>query len=196
MSSPALAEPTKRRGIVRYETNPFTRDLTIKTRTKALTVATSSAILVDKKDGTEKAGEVRYAQLQEVDETQFVKIFGLTLGLWMELNKPGSDMFIILLRAIQKRPMKDAVYMDAQTAKMLSAEITGKPLSDATFFRGMAELRKKEVIADSVHQNLVFINPAVAFNGDRARFMLELRKKSPAPIDEAKGHLQAEADEG
>ena len=50
-------------------------------------------------------------------------------------------------------------------------------LSAPIFYRGIKELVEKKIIAKSVDKIVFYINPAVFFNGDRARFVTEVIKK-------------------
>ncbi|HDS4830685.1 TPA: hypothetical protein QHW90_004614, partial [Citrobacter koseri] len=50
-------------------------------------------------------------------------------------------------------------------------------LSESIFYRGIKELIEKRIIAKTNEKNWYFINPAIVFNGDRARFVSEIRKK-------------------
>ncbi|MBL1506096.1 hypothetical protein ELC70_28465, partial [Klebsiella pneumoniae] len=44
-------------------------------------------------------------------------------------------------------------------------------------YRGIKELIEKRIIAKTNEKNWYFINPAIVFNGDRARFVSEIIKK-------------------
>ncbi|EFU43972.1 hypothetical protein HMPREF9539_05537, partial [Escherichia coli MS 110-3] len=50
-------------------------------------------------------------------------------------------------------------------------------LSSPIFYRGIKELIEKKIIAKSVDKIVFYINPAIFFNGDRARFVTEVIKK-------------------
>ncbi|MBL1736086.1 hypothetical protein ELE00_34720, partial [Klebsiella pneumoniae] len=50
-------------------------------------------------------------------------------------------------------------------------------LSESIFYRGIKELIEKRIIAKTNEKNWYFINPAIVFNGDRARFVSEIIKK-------------------
>lgn len=52
----------------------------------------------------------------------------------------------------------------------------------------MAELTEKKFVAPSTDMNLWFINPAIFFNGDRIRFVTELRRRKVS----AQERLEAE----
>ena len=67
----------------------------------------------------------------------------------------------------------NALWKKAQNiAKTLDFE-----LSAPIFYRGIKELVEKKIIAKSVDKIVFYINPAIFFNGDRARFVTEVIKK-------------------
>ncbi|WGL26581.1 hypothetical protein OWC53_14505 [Pectobacterium brasiliense] len=50
-------------------------------------------------------------------------------------------------------------------------------MSESIFYRGIKELIEKRIIAKINEKNWYFINLAIVFNGDRARFVSEIIKK-------------------
>lgn len=50
-------------------------------------------------------------------------------------------------------------------------------LSQPTFFRGLVELEKAQIIAKSIRQGQYFLNPNFAFNGDRVAFTTLIERK-------------------
>jgi uncharacterized protein YceH (UPF0502 family) len=50
-------------------------------------------------------------------------------------------------------------------------------LSQATFWRGLAELVKAQIIAKTMRQGRYFINPNFVFNGDRVAFTTLIEKQ-------------------
>ncbi|MDI3258649.1 MAG: hypothetical protein QJR02_03015 [Sinobacteraceae bacterium] len=170
-------QPT-RRGLKIYKTNPFTDTTIVKTRKRSLTVDRGTAILAAK-TGDEEA-TTTIAQVKEVDESQFVKLFGAAIGSYFDLTPASIKVFSLLLLAVQSAPNADKVWINPASAAEQAATL-GKTLSAAVYHRGMRELVENKIIAHSVQPGWVFINPAVLFNGDRARFMLELRKRQATP---------------
>lgn len=59
----------------------------------------------------------------------------------------------------------------------LAEKIDHFVLSESIFYRGIKELIEKRIIAKTNEKNWYFINPAIVFNGDRARFVSEIIKK-------------------
>ncbi|HBM9092039.1 TPA: hypothetical protein L0162_004475, partial [Klebsiella oxytoca] len=72
---------------------------------------------------------------------------------------------------------KDHFYLSCKKAMSLAEKIDHFVLSESIFYRGIKELIEKRIIAKTNEKNWYFINPAIVFNGDRARFVSEIRKK-------------------
>ena len=190
MSTPRL-QPTRaltapvgmRRGLAIYQANPFIDDTyTIKTRRRSYTVA-KGATIIDATTG-QVEGETTVAQIREVDAEQFVKIFTASIAVMFDLSADANRCYLLLFRCVQGAPNTDTIDMDFIKAQAMSAALTGKAISERAYYRGMKELAAAGVVASSVRQGWYFINPAMLFNGDRARFLIELRRKRdehPAP---------------
>ena len=156
----------------KYELNPFIDRLTVKTRGRKVTVARGAA-LVDMATG-EIEGVTEIAQIVEVDEGQFVKLFTKDLALWFDLNKAGMRVFGALLTIVQESAIgRDMVFFDVRSEALAAFKIS-KP----TFYRGLDELIEKGFIARHLSPGWYFTNPAMFFNGNRARFVREYRVKT------------------
>jgi len=164
---------TKSGGVRRapkYEVSPFLDSLAIKTRGRKVTVARGST-LIDLASG-EIEGITEIAQVVEVDEGQFVKLFTKDLAIWFDFTKSGMRVFGALLTVVQTTAIgRDLIYFDHASE---SAKEFG--LSRAIFYRGIDELLEKGFIARHKSAGWYFTNPALFFNGDRARFVKEYRK--------------------
>lgn len=173
MSDLTIVETAQKTGIrnaTRYEENPFLDRLTIKTRGKKVTVA-RGARLVDTDTG-EIEGITEIAQVIEVEQEEFIKLYTRDLAIWFDLKKTGLRVFGALMLVIQENAIgRDLVYFD-HTGK--NSRAFG--LSKNTFYRGVEELLEKGFIARHKSAGWYFINPTMFFNGDRARFVKEYRK--------------------
>jgi len=160
------------RGAQKYEVNPFIDRLVVRTRGRRVTVARGST-LVDMKTG-EIEGVTEIAQVVEVDEGQFVKLFTHDLAVWFDLNRSALRVFGALLTTVQAQSIgRDLVFFDHTSD---SAKKFG--MSKQTFYRGVDELIEKGFIARHRSAGWYFINPSMFFNGNRARFVREYRAKS------------------
>jgi len=119
-------------------------------------------------------------QTQEVDKTQFVKLYINGVKAFRDLTGPGTKVFEILYLEVQGQIGKDMVYLSFNAVKQ---EVT--PMSEATYTRGMRELIAKGFIAPNVLQGWYFINPDYMWNGDRLAFVKEFRVKRDASSDQA-----------
>ncbi|EEV5748147.1 hypothetical protein EYI06_26330, partial [Escherichia coli] len=89
-------------------------------------------------------------------------------------------VFFIFLRIYQDAIGKDHFYLSCKKAMSLAEKIDHFVLSESIFYRGLKELIEKRIIAKTNEKNWYFINPAIVFNGDRARFVSEIIKKKEA----------------
>jgi hypothetical protein len=173
---------SKKSKAIKHKENPFLESAitTVKTRKKRLTVAQGSTI-IDNETG-EATAETVIAQIVEVDEGQFVKLFTKDLEMFFDLSSAALKTFGLILKAVQTDAInRDRVYLNYSDEEFLQ---TFK-LSKSVFYLGIAELIEKKFIAKSTLTNLYFINPALFFNGDRARFVKEYRvKQGEATLDE------------
>ena len=176
------------RKATKYEVNPFIDSLTIKTRGRKVTVARGST-LVDMNTG-QIEGVTEIAQIVEVDEGQFVKLFTKDLAIWFDLNKAGMRVFGVLLTVVQNSAIgRDLVYFDHGSEIAKAFKIT-----KTTFYRGIEELLEKGFIARHKSVGWYFTNPAMFFNGNRARFIKDYRVRKQLDIyDEQERKPQLEA---
>lgn len=166
----------------RYNENPFLDAMIVQTRDKRLTVARGSHI-VDLGTG-EVEGVTEIAQVIQVDREQFVKLFVKDLATWFDLTKTAQKTLVIVMRAMAARSInRDTLILDWD-------ESFGQP--KASFFRGVHELIEQQVMARAKLPGLYYVNPALIFNGDRARFIKEYRVRKTTPPDvKAREELEA-----
>jgi hypothetical protein len=77
----------------------------------------------------------------------------------------------------------DQVYL---TEKQLGETLKNHGLkapSSASYYRALEELITKGFVAPSTNPPLFFINPAIFFNGDRVRFVTEIRRKRTTKME-------------
>jgi hypothetical protein len=71
----------------------------------------------------------------------------------------------------------DQIYLNYNSVRGYFERHGAKPLAKTTYMTALAELVEKGFVAPSTNPNLFFINPAIFFNGDRIRFVTEIRRK-------------------
>lgn len=167
----------------RHATNPYIQSASLSTR--------SGVKRISNKDGnrmmvvSESTGQIMapagFWQSQEVDKTQFVKLFVNGVRALKELSGAGTRVFEILYLRVQEGIGKDRVFL---TFPSLDQSVT--PLGETTFYRGMKELLDKDFIAESEAPGLYFLNLDYMWNGDRLAFVKEYRVKGSTSNDQAK----------
>jgi hypothetical protein len=172
-------ENTSRRGLVKHKVNPFVdaTSLATKSRIKRVAEANGERLMVISGDTGEMLAPAGFWHAQEVDKTQFVKLYINGVKAFKELTNAGTRAFEFLYMEIQRNIGKDKVFLSFQA---IDQELT--PIGKATFYRGMKELVEKGFIAESEVQNIYFVNPDYMWNGDRLAFVKEYR------IKKARGH--------
>lgn len=168
-----MSELKQRRGKSLYEINPFLSNAIANTK--------QGGRRISNKDGnrlmvvSETTGEVLapagFWQYEEVDKTQFVKLYVNGVKAFKDLTNAGTKVFEVLYLEIQKNIGKDKIYM---SYSQLDHDIT--PMSEATFNRGMKELVEKAFLAAMPAISWYWLNPDFIWNGDRLAFVKEYRK--------------------
>ena len=115
-------------------------------------------------------------------------MFTTHIGLTFNLNSAGIKAFSVLVWAVQNKALsKDEVDLDALVLEEFIADHNGKEpplrLSQATFWRGLAELVKAQIIAKTMRQGRYFINPNFLFNGDRIAFTTMIERERIGPVE-------------
>ena len=118
---------------------------------------------------------------QEVDKTQFVKLYVNGVKAFKDLTGAGTKVFEVLYLRVQAGIGKDVVYLSFHDINQLVT-----PMSESTFMRGMRELVAKAFIAESMSPTKYFLNPDYMWNGDRLAFVKEFKVKGSTSSDQAK----------
>lgn len=170
-----------RRGVVLYEENPYISGAAMNTKQGARksvtkTEAGESMMVINSGTGEVIAPSAGFWQTQEVDKTQFVKLYVNGVRAFKELTGAGTKVFEVLYGEIQKNISKDRVFLTFPNIDQQQS-----PMSQATFTRGMHELVAKSFIAPTTIQGWFFINPDYIWNGNRLAFVKEYRLKAQNP---------------
>jgi hypothetical protein len=179
---------TKLREMIRYENNPFIEGMVIPIRGQNVQLSKlgKDNILVNQTTGEVHGTHV--TTYRKVDAEQFVKLFTANIALTFDLKAAGIKAFNVLVWMLQNTSIsKDLVPLDKFALdSFLKAHDDRKPpikLSQATFWRGLAELEAAQIIAKHVRQGWYFINPNFVFNGDRVAFTTLIeRRKDPEEL--------------
>ena len=173
-----------RRGLELFEANPFVGSAVVNTKqgVKRITGKDGSSMLMVNGGTGEVVGPAGFWHAQEVDKTQFVKLYVNGVKALKGLTGAGTKVFEQLYQEIQQQIGKDKVYLSYSA---IDHDVA--PMSIATYTRGMRELMDKGFIAPSTVQGWYYINPDYMWNGDRLAFVKEFRKAVEKPTRRAVG---------
>ena len=174
-----------------YDENPFLR-FTVTAKKRSMTVAKGTEAHTDQGD----LMETTIAQIRYVDEDQFVKLFTSQVVALFDLSASGLKVFSLLLCEQQTKIGTDLIFFSKKQADKY-AKTKGKKISSSTYTRGITDLINAKIIAGADSGiGFFYINPAVVFNGDRARFITEYRKTpSEKIINENQHRLSFDKDQ-
>lgn len=171
-----LQDDTKsRRGLIKHDHNPFIVATAANTKrgVKRITNKTGNKMMVVSESTGEIVAPAGFWQTQEVDKTQFVKLYVNGVKAFKELTGAGTKVFEVLYQRVQEAIGSDSLYLS-----FVEIDQKATPMSKATFMKGMKELIIKGFIAESMAQNKYYLNPDYMWNGDRLAFVKEYRKVS------------------
>jgi hypothetical protein len=161
------------KGEIEWIENPFWSALEIPTSRKKITINEDHIKTVNTKTGAE-TGTAEITKVYEVDKDIFVKVFARQLRVFFDLSQVGIKLLEVIMHESGQDANTDSVYLSPISTKDYMSKV-GKKYSQASYYRGRDELLGKGFIAKSVRQHMYFINPAMIWNGDRIKFVTELR---------------------
>lgn len=166
---------------IRYDHNPFLKDLIISKKSKQVRVSAMGKddnVLINQNTGEVHGTNV--VTYKQVDDAEFVKYFSANITLAFELNKAGNKALQLLIWAVQKRAIeKDIVTLDKFTWEDFIKEYEIKAFSIPVFKRGLKELEDSQIIAKAKRAGDYYINPNFIFNGDRIAFTKIVERRQP-----------------
>jgi len=163
-----------RRNQPKYSKNPFVDDHLI-TQLSGLknvyyTQTTRNAI-VDMQTAEMTPASLQVVKQIRADKESFVKLYTTHLKAFFELSTTAYKVLQYVLYTIQTESInEDKVYLSVLRAQKFFTDQQSK-ISPATYYRAMKELVEKLFIAETVNQNIYYINPKLFFNGDRVEFI-------------------------
>lgn len=188
---------TKIRELEIYQDNPFIDGLGYDRKKKTEVLYTGDRAVVNVKTGEiDDDEQIAVARIKYVDSDQFVKVYLRYIHVFFELGQPAQKVARFVLEQVGRRALgKGEVLLSFNEYSAFYEGQAGT--SRPTFMRGLQELAAKNLIAKSPNTSIWWINPAMVFNGDRARFVTEVRRtrKSKANALEDKGQQRLQLDE-
>jgi hypothetical protein len=166
-------ENKSKRGLVKYDHNPFIANAVANTKqgVKRISNKDGNRMMVVSENTGDIIAPAGFWQAQEVDKTQFVKLYLNGVKEFKNLTGAGTKVFEVLYLRVQEAIGKDFLYLS-----FIEIDQQVTPMSKATFMKGMKELIIKGFIAESMVQNKYYLNPDYMWNGDRLAFVKEYRK--------------------
>lgn len=179
------SEPKERRGLRLYESNPFLSVAAGNTKhgVKRITAEGGDKMMIVNGGTGEIIAPAGFWQIQEVDKTQFVKLYINGVKAFKGLSNAGTRVFEQMYLQIQNAIGKDQIIMAWHAVDQAVS-----PISKSTYSRGLRELVDKGFLAASMVPSIFFINPDYIWNGDRLAFVKEYRKIATKP--QAKPELE------
>jgi len=186
--------------IIKYKENPFLKGFGgIKTK-KIFVSNLGNDTWINQNTG--EVGGTHLVKYKNVDTEQFVKLFSQNIGLTLDLTSAGIKAFNVLIWAVQNQA-KNSDFIDLSLFTLDGfLSHAGKKFTKQTFYKGIRELIKAQIIAKSIRVGFYFINPNFLFNGKRIAFttVLELSQKNggeyferdPRTIDFINGKTDSE----
>lgn len=129
-----------------------------------------NAILQAVNSEGELVGHTSFIQQIEVDEQKFTKIYLSQFSAFFELNQQGIKVFGYIMTKLNPKQDMFIFLMDE------CREYTGYK-NHRSVHQGVSALLENKIIARGPSDSLYFINPMIAFNGDRVSFTKTYVKK-------------------
>jgi hypothetical protein len=129
-----------------------------------------NAILQAVNSDGEVMGHTSFIQQIEVDEQQFTKIYLSNFSAFFDLKPSAIKVFGYIMTILL--PKKDELFFVLDDCMIYT-----KYKSHKSIHEGLADLLSAGIIARGKNEYFYFINPMVAFNGDRITFAKTYVKK-------------------
>lgn len=136
------------------------------------------AILQAVDNNGEVLGHTQFIKQIEVEEEKFAKIYLSNFSAFFDLSPQAIKVFGYILT--QLKPNQDNFIFDREECMQYTLY-----KSDKSVFIGLASLLNNEIIARGKTDYKYYINPMVAFNGNRITFAKTYVKKEKDKINKA-----------
>jgi hypothetical protein len=168
-------EKKSKRGLKKYDHNPFVISAIDNTKqgVKRIKNKNGDRMMIVSENTGEVLAPAGFWQVQDVDKTQFVKLYLNGVKAFKDLTGSGIKVFEVLYLKVKESIGKDSIYLS-----FIEVDQQVTQISKATFMKGMKELIVKGFIAESMVQNKYYLNPDYIWNGDRLAFVKEYRKNT------------------
>lgn len=182
------------RELTSYKENPFLEAVEPSMRRRTEVLYDGKQAVIHRDTGEVQEDQLAVARIKWVEAEQFVKVYTANMAVFFDLSKPAQRVCEFMVDVMSKRQFmgQDQIPLYIDDYINFCQETNRKGANKQSFNIGMRELATKALVAKSSRRDNWFINPAVIFNGDRARFITEVRKKrkSQAELAEEAGQLR------
>lgn len=164
-----MAQTKSIKSAQKYDRNPSIKDALESTRKGVRMIGDkggNSAYIVSSETG-EQVGAAFFATTQEVDKTQFIKLYADGIKSITGLSGTAMRVFEVVCLQVSRQIANDKIYLHHS----LQLDDKIKPISERTFWRGLSELVENKILYLSTEKNHFYINVNYLFNGDRLAFV-------------------------
>ncbi len=147
----------------KHATNPYRVSSNIKTKKKYTEKLKKKKYLLDGDTGEVEEGIETFKVTTEIDRRKFVKVYPKEICNIFGAGKSGVRVFAYILTLIKFNNLE--IRLDIPDVMEYCQY---KYRTQA--YRGIQELKKCGLIAQSVKNNIWYVNPDVVFNGDKVSF--------------------------
>lgn len=167
----------------KHQNNPFIEKAiqeingNIVKKYKTASSTDQKAILQAVDESGEVVGHTSFIRQIEVDEAQFTKVYLSQFSAFFNLGNQAIKVFGYIMTKLI--PKQDTFMFLIEECKSYTGYKTKKPI-----YQGLANLVAAEIIARTEHDIIYYINPLVAFNGDRVTYAKTYVKKKRKLVDE------------
>jgi hypothetical protein len=169
----SVPQITGRRHVrLRHQSNPFLRDVVATLGDKRVAVSMKANLAeIDNDTGEYTRIPGQITKMISADRESFVKLYTAQIDAFFDLDRPGRVVLKYLIWMHQQEANHHLFLLHLDQARDAGFDI-GK----TTWYDGLSSLIDKKIVAASKIINMFFLNPAVFFNGDRTRLVIEVRK--------------------
>lgn len=170
---------------LKHEKNPFLANTVAEVDIGYKKTTFGTGKRINETETGEDLGEAAFQQVRVVDKSKFLMFYLSGQQMFWQLSAKAQKVLRLIFNEVSYRAIgKDEIYLSWEIAEKFFKEEEIK-MGRSTYFKAIAELTDKMVIAESIRTNIWFINPVLIFNGNRATFVQKIIAEDPDLVEEA-----------
>lgn len=170
---------------LKHEKNPFLANTVAEVDIGYKKTTFGTGKRVNETETGEDLGEAAFQQVRVVDKSKFLMFYLSGQQMFWQLSAKAQKVLRLIFNEVSYRAIgKDEIYLSWEIAEKFFKSEDIK-MGRSTYFKAIAELTDKLVIAESIRTNIWFINPVLIFNGNRATFVQKIIAEDPDLVEEA-----------